>query len=139
MVKSDIDEFLAKKGGAKKRYQYCVDPHSADTILYLRAIRGHSGGNHIDPTLQDNVLLPNDFAEHTCHVGSSHDMQTIIQSGSIPGGKDIRKGRHTVLFTAVNPKHTHLHKQRDYDVTKPRIAVYKQNGKYTREWCTGPI
>ena len=44
----------------------------------------------------------------------------------------VKKGRQTVFFTAVNPKHTHLHKQRDYDVTKPRIAVYKQNGKYTR-------
>ena len=43
-------------GGAKKRYQYCVDPCSADTILYLPAIQGHSGGKHINPTLQDNVL-----------------------------------------------------------------------------------
>ena len=25
--------------------------------------------------------------------------------------------------------HTHLHKQRKYDVTKPRIALYKQNWK----------
>ena len=26
-------------------FQYCVDPYSADTVLYLRAIQGHSGGN----------------------------------------------------------------------------------------------
>ena len=29
--------YLQNGGGPKKRFQYCVDPHSADTILYLRA------------------------------------------------------------------------------------------------------
>ena len=75
------------------------------------------------------MLLPSDFAEYIYHVGSSHDMHSIIQSGLILGGRDIKKGRQTVFFTAVNPMHTHLHKQRDYDVMKPRIAVYKQNRK----------
>ena len=27
------------------------------TILYLRALQGHSGSNLIDPTLQDNVVI----------------------------------------------------------------------------------
>ena len=57
---------------------------------------------------------------------------------SIPGGKDIKKWRQTVFFTAVNPMHTHLHKQRNYDVTKPRVAVYKQNWKRHQKtvyWC----
>ena len=38
----------------KKRFQYCTDP-SGQEILYLRALQGHSGRNHIDPSLQDNV------------------------------------------------------------------------------------
>ena len=80
-----------------------------------------------DPAWQDNVLLPSDFAEYIYHVGSSHDMHCIIQSGLIPCGKDIKKGRQTVFFTAVNPMLAHLHKQRDYDVTKPKISVYNQN------------
>ena len=53
-------------------------------------------------------------------------VHSIIESGLIPCGKDIKKGRQTVFFTAVNPMSLHLHKQWDYDVTKPRIAVYKQ-------------
>ena len=61
---------------------------------------------HINPTLQDNVLVPSDFAEHIYHVGSSHDLDSIIQSGLIPGGKDVKKGRHAVFFTAVNPMFT---------------------------------
>ena len=91
----------------------------------------------IDPTLQDNVLFPSDCAEYINHVGSSHDMHSIIQSGLIPGGRDIKKGRHTVFFTAVNSLSVHLHRQRDYDVTKPRIAVYEHSWKVHQ--CTRPI
>ena len=120
---------LQRGGGPKKRFQYCLDPYSAETIQNLRAIQGHSGGYQIDAALQDNVLSPSDFAEYVYHVGSSHDMHSIIQSGLTLGGKDVKKGRQTVFFTTVNPMFAHLHKQRDYDVTKPRTAVYKPNWK----------
>ena len=49
--------FLQRGGGPKKRFQYCMNPNSPETFLYLRAIQGHSGGALVDPTLQDNVLL----------------------------------------------------------------------------------
>ena len=78
---------------------------------------------------KDNVLFPSGFAEYIYHVGSPHDMHSVIQSGLIPGGKDVKKGRQTVFVTAMNLMFAHLHKQRDYDVTKPRIAVHKQNCK----------
>ena len=41
-------------GGNKKRYQYCTD--SSGTIVYFRALQGHSGRNLIDPSLQDTVI-----------------------------------------------------------------------------------
>ena len=53
---------MAGGGGNKRRYQYCTDP-SGEEILYLRALQGHSGRNPIDPSLQDNVIIPNDFFE----------------------------------------------------------------------------
>ena len=52
---------MAGGGGNKKRFQYCTDP-SGQEILYLRALQGHSGRNSIDPSLQDNVLIPNIFS-----------------------------------------------------------------------------
>ena len=52
---------LAKGRGAKKRFQYCVNPNSSNQFLYLRAIQGHSGDNAVDPALQDKVLLPKEF------------------------------------------------------------------------------
>ena len=51
---------MAGGGGQKKRFQYCTDP-SGQEILYLRAPQGHSGRDPIDPALQDNVLIPNNF------------------------------------------------------------------------------
>ena len=104
----------------------------------LEQIRGHSGGKHINPTLQDNVLSPSDYAEHIYHVGSSQDTHSIIQSGLIPGGKDVKKGRHAVFFTAENPMFLDHSRERNDDVTKPRIAVYKHNWKIhqnTVYWC----
>ena len=49
--------FLAKGGGRKKRFNYCLIPNSSEHFLYFRAIQGHSGGTLVDPTLHDNVLF----------------------------------------------------------------------------------
>ena len=49
-------------GGNKKMFQYCPDSFGA--ILYLRVVQGHSECNLADPTLQDNVLIPNDLVKN---------------------------------------------------------------------------
>ena len=49
-------------GGAKKRFQYCTD--DSGTIIYFRALQGHSGRNLIDPSLQDNVVIPSGFFQY---------------------------------------------------------------------------
>ena len=104
LVNSNMADVFAKEEVVQRRdSRIAWIPFHSDTPLYLRAIQGHSGGSQIDPALQGNVLLPNDFADYIYHVGSSHDLHTIIQSGLIPGGKDIKKGRHAVFFMAVNP------------------------------------
>ena len=36
---------LAKGGGPKKRFQYCLNPNSSRHFLYFRVILGHSGGD----------------------------------------------------------------------------------------------
>ena len=58
---------MAGGGGNKKRFQYCTD--SSGAILYLRALQGHSGRSLIDPTLQDKVVIPNNFFQYIYHVG----------------------------------------------------------------------
>ena len=116
-----------------------MNPYSADTILYLRTIQGHSGGTYIGPTLQDNLLLPTDFAEHIYHVGSSHDTHSIIQSRLIPGGKR-RQERETcgVLYGREPNVHRLLSRKGLRRDEAQDFAAYKHNWKMhqnTVYWC----
>ena len=71
---------MAGGGGNKKRFQYCTNP-SGQEILYLRALQGHSGRNPIDPKLQDNVLIPNNFFEYIYNLGRAVSLHSITNSG----------------------------------------------------------
>ena len=136
----DWISILAKGGGAKKRFQYCLNPNSSRHISYFRAIRGHSGGIAIDPELQDNALLPKGFTEYIFHAGNVSEMLPIIRSGLIPGGQSLKRGRQSVFFTVVNPMEDDNGKEdTPCDLTKPRIVPYtntwtpQQNTVY---WCS---
>ena len=108
----------------KKRFQYCTGP-SGQEIISLRALQGHSGRNPIDPSLQDNVLIPNDFFEYIYHIGCAINLHTIMNSGLIPGGQILSK-RQTVFFTSVDPVNKE-HKDPDViDLEAPRLARYLQ-------------
>ena len=132
---------MAGGGGNKKRFQYCADS-SGQEILYLRALQGHSGRNPIDPSLQDNVLIPNNFFEYIYHIGCAVNLHSISNSGLIPGGQNLSK-RQTVFFTAVNPMKKEHRDPHELDLTKPRLAFYKQK-KWTRHqnavfWVDTPL
>ena len=119
---------LAGDGGNKKRFHYCADP-SGQEILYLRALQGSSGRNPIDPTLQDNVLIPNNFFGYIYHTGCAVSVHSITNSGLIAGGQNSSRERQTVFFTAVNPMHKNHKDPQERDLTKPRLASYKQKWK----------
>ena len=112
---------MARGGGNKKRYQYCTD--SSGAILYTRALQGHSGRSLIDPTLQDNVVIPSDFFHFIHHVGCAINLHSIINSGLIPGGRNL-SNRQTVFFQPVDPMDKN-HKDSDtIDLNAPRHAQY---------------
>ena len=73
---------LAASGGSKRRYQYCSD--NLGSIIYLRALQGHSGSNLIDPALQDNVLIGPGIFPYIYHVGSNFNLHSIVSNGLIP-------------------------------------------------------
>ena len=116
---------MAGSRSNNKRFQYCTDS-SGQEILYLRALRGHSRRNLIDPSLQNNVFIPNNFFEYIYHIGSAVSLHSITNSGLIPGGQNSNKDRQTVFFTAVNPMHKNHQNPKELDLTKPRLASYKQ-------------
>ena len=114
---------MAGGGGNKKGFQYCTDP-SRQEILYLRALQGHSGRNPSDPSLQDNVLIPNNFFEYIYHVGCAINLHSIINSRLIPGGQNLSK-RQTVFFTSVDPMNEEHIDPNNIDMEAPRLAWYK--------------
>ena len=80
---------LAAGGGPKRRYQYCSD--ISGTIVYLRALQGHSGRSLIDLSLQDKVIIQCGLLHHIYHIGCTFNLHSIINNGLIPGGQDSSK------------------------------------------------
>ena len=112
---------MARRGGNKKRYQYCSD--SSGKILYLRALQGHSGRNLIDPSLQDNVVILNGFFKYIYHVGCAINLHSIINSGLIPGGQNL-SNRQTVFFLPVDPMDKEHKDPETIDLRAPHLAQY---------------
>ena len=50
-----------------------------------------------DPSLQDDVLIPNDFFEYIYHIGCAINLHSITNSGLIPGGQIWAKERRYSL------------------------------------------
>ena len=130
---------MAEGGEPKNRVQYCLHPNYFEHFLYFRAIHGHSGGTLVDPSLKDNLLLPNDFAEDIYFVGNAHDIHSVIQGGLISGGSSLKRDRPSVFFTAVNPMYANQDLEEvQYEQDKPRIKVSKNTWRVhqnTVYWC----
>ena len=115
---------LAAGGGPKRRYQYCSD--SLGSIIYLRALQGHSGDNIIDLAMQDHVLIAPGVFPYIYHVGSNFNNSSILSSGLIPGGQDLSR-RQSVFFLLVYPRDENHRDPETIDYSLPRRARYVQN------------
>ena len=110
---------LAAGGGSKRRYQYCSD--DSGTILYLRALQGHSGSNLIDLTLQDNVVIGSGIFHYIYHIGCAFNLHSIINNGLITGGQDLSR-RQTVFFLPIDPRDENHKDPEHIDFSVPRRA-----------------
>ena len=52
-----------------------------DKNFFTFELQGHSGRNLIDPSLQDNVLIPDNFFEYTYHIGCAINLLSFTNSG----------------------------------------------------------
>ena len=112
---------MARGGGNNKKNQYRTD--SSGEILSLRALQGHSGRNLVDPSLQDNVLIPDNFFEYIYHVGCAINLHSIINSRLIPGSQNLSK-RQTVFVLPVDPMDEEHKDPEKIDLKAPRHAQY---------------
>ena len=108
---------MAAGGGAKRRFQFCTD--DSGMIVYFRTLQGHSGRNLIDPSLQDNVVIPSKFFQHIYHIGCALNLHSIINFGLIPGGQNSSK-RQTVFFLPVDPMDKSHKDSAKIDLNVPR-------------------
>ena len=115
---------LAAGGGPKRRYQYCSD--SMGSIIYLRALQGHSGDSIIDLAMQDHVLISPGKFPYIYHVGSNFNISSILSNGLIPGGQELSR-RQSVFFLPVDPRDENHRDPENIDYSVPRRARYVQN------------
>ena len=74
-------------------------------------------------------LIPNNFFEYIHHIGCAVNLHSITNSGLTAGGQNSIRDRQTVFFTAVKPMHKKHQNPKELDLTKPRLASYKQKWK----------
>ena len=65
-----------------------IDADDSGIIIYFRALQGHSERSLIDPSLQDNVVIPSGFFQYIYHIGCGFNLHSIINSGLILGGQN---------------------------------------------------
>ena len=125
---------LANGGRAKKTFHYCLNPYSSKQFIYFQQSRDNS----IDPTLQDNVLLPKRVTEYIIHVGNTVELNSITRIGLIPGRKSLKK-RHAVFFTTVKPIVDEVVWETLHATDETRNAPNKDTWKHLNKLHVGAI
>ena len=89
------------EGSNKTRFDYCVN--SKNSLMYIRAIQGHTGGNLIALELMGHVIIPFNWKEFVFHRGCSFNCNSLLETGLISGVRESKEGRQTIFFTPLNP------------------------------------
>ena len=127
----------AGDGSNKKKLQHCTDPSGQE--IYLRALQGHSRRNPIDPSWQNNVLIPNNFFEYIHHIGCAINLHSISNSRLITGGQNLSKDKRYSLRLCI--PWTRITKIRT-SLTWPIHVLHRtsrRSGKDTKTRCIGSI
>ena len=113
-----MEEEHGKRREQEKIPVLYIHQEQSCTSELFKAIQGL-----IDPTLQDNVIIPNGFFQYIYHVGCAINLHSIINSGLIAGGQNLNN-RQTVFFLLVDPMDKN-HKDPDaIDLNETRHAQY---------------
>ena len=80
----------------------------------------------IDPSLQDNVVIPSGFFQYIHHIGCGFNLHSVFSSGLILGGQKSSK-RQTVFFLLLDPQDKSHKDPDEIDLNVPRHAQYLHN------------
>ena len=110
-----------KKEAARKELNTVYHKNS---LAYVRAIQGQSGGIPFLTTVKEYVF----------HRGCSWNVQSILGSGLIPGGKESDKARQAVFFTPLNPFGENPDEEEPHDdYTVPQKVHYHSHWKRNQD------
>ena len=126
---------VAGGGGNKKIFSILYWLVRTRNSLSPSSPRSFRTQSHWYPSLQDNVLIPDIFFEYIYHIGCAISLHSVTNSGLIAGGQNSSRQRQTVFFTAVNLMNKEHKDPYKIDLTKPRLASYKQK-KWNRHQDT---
>ena len=84
----------------KTSFEYCKS--SKHSLVCIRAIQEHTG-NMIALKLMGHVAIPCNWKEFVFHRGCSFNINSILETGLIAGGRESKEGRQTIFFTHLNP------------------------------------
>ena len=83
----------------KPRLEYCEGQNG--TIIYIRAVQGHSHSITINPTLFSVKEVPLSWEEHILHVVSSSNFESILGSGLL--GRRMKFEKHETSLFLLTP------------------------------------
>ena len=86
---------MARGGGNKKHFSIVLILQ--EKFFTSELFKVIQDAIFIDPSLQDNVSVPNNFFQYSYHVGCAINLHSIINSGLIPGSQNLRKKTDSVL------------------------------------------
>ena len=125
---------VAKRGGNRKRFQYCTD--LSGDILYLRAFSSRSFRTQFLWSFVTGQCIDSGTVSSSTfyHVGCAINLHSITNSGLIAGGQNSSRVRQTVFFTAVNPMHKNHKDPKELDLDQATFCIVQA---ITR--CVGSI
>ena len=123
----------------KRRFQYCTDS-SGQEILYLRALQGHSERNPIDPSLQDNVLIPDNFFEYIYHIGCAISFALHHKFRIDTGRTKFKQGKTDSILYGCESQGQGTQRSVKLDLTNHVLhGTSRKRGKDTKTRCIGSI
>ena len=119
-------------GGPKKRFQYCLNPNSPEHFLVPSSnSRPFCGCPCWSYTARQRSIVRRLRRALACWELSRPALYhpVWVDSGRL---KVSKKERQALFFTAVSPMCVDLHREFEYDLNNPRIAVYKNTWQFTK-------
>ena len=97
-----------------------------ERIENRKAKKRHSGELFVDLLSQNNLLLPDDFAEYIYHIGNGYEVHSIVQIVLIPSKPRTRKTFNLIaekLNTIWTNPESHRSNTRGELITIPCIGA----------------